>query len=30
VAEAVRRGVRAAIAQRWNKKPIVHVHVLEV
>jgi ribonuclease J len=30
VAEAVRRGVRAAIAQRWNKKPICHVHVLEV
>jgi ribonuclease J len=30
VAEAVRRGVRAAIAQRWNKKPIVQVHVLEV
>jgi ribonuclease J len=30
VAEAVRRGVRGAIAQRWNKKPIVHVHVLEV
>jgi ribonuclease J len=30
VAEAVRRGVRAAIAGRWNKKPICHVHVLEV
>jgi ribonuclease J len=30
VAEAVRRGVRAAIAERWNKKPICHVHVLEV
>jgi ribonuclease J len=30
VAEAVRRGVRGAIAQRWNKKPICHVHVLEV
>jgi ribonuclease J len=30
VAEAVRRAVRAAIAQRWNKKPICHVHVLEV
>jgi ribonuclease J len=30
VAEAVRRSVRAAIAARWNKKPICHVHVLEV
>jgi ribonuclease J len=30
VAEAVRRGVRAAIAERWNKKPICQVHVLEV
>jgi ribonuclease J len=30
VAEAVRRAVRAAIAQRWNKKPICHVHVLTV
>src|ERR1700683_5557799 len=30
VAEAVRRAVRAAIAQRWNKKPICHVHVLLV
>ena len=30
VAEAVRRAVRAAIAERWNKKPICHVHVLEV
>ena len=30
VAEAVRRGVRGAIANRWNKKPICHVHVLEV
>ena len=30
VAEAVRRAVRAAIAARWNKKPICHVHVLEV
>ena len=28
VAEAVRRAVRAAIAERWNKKPICHVHVL--
>jgi ribonuclease J len=30
VAEAVRRGVRGAIADRWNKKPICHVHVLIV
>jgi ribonuclease J len=30
VAEAIRRAVRSAIAQRWNKKPICHVHVLEV
>ena len=30
VAEAVRRAVRGAIAERWNKKPICHVHVLEV
>jgi ribonuclease J len=30
VAEAVRRAVRSAIAQRWNKKPICHVHVLLV
>jgi ribonuclease J len=30
VAEAVRRAVRAAIAERWNKKPICHVHVLTV
>jgi ribonuclease J len=30
VAEAVRRAVRGAIAQRWNKKPICHVHVLVV
>jgi len=30
VAEAVRRAVRGAIAGRWNKKPICHVHVLEV
>jgi len=30
VAEAVRRGVRAALAQRWGKKPLVYVHVLEV
>ena len=30
VGEAVRRAVRSAIAQRWGKKPIVHVHVLVV
>jgi ribonuclease J len=30
VAEAVRRAVRAAIAERWNKKPTCHVHVLVV
>ena len=30
VAEAVRRGVRAAVAERWKKKPICHVHVLTV
>jgi len=30
VAEALRRAVRSAIAERWNKKPICHVHVLSV
>ncbi len=30
VAEAIRRAVRGAIADRWNKKPICHVHVLVV
>jgi ribonuclease J len=30
VAEAVRRAVRSAIAQRWRKKPVCHVHVLTV
>ncbi len=30
VAEAVRRGVRAAIASHWGKKPICHVLVIEV
>jgi ribonuclease J len=30
VAEAVRRGVRAAIAERWGKKPMCHVHVLAI
>ena len=28
VAEALRRAVRAAVAQRWGKKPMCHVHVL--
>jgi ribonuclease J len=28
VAEAIRRAVRSAIAERWSKKPICHVHVL--
>jgi ribonuclease J len=30
VAEAVKRGVRGAIAQQWGKKPICSVHVLSV
>jgi ribonuclease J len=30
VAEAVRRAVRGAIGERWNKRPICHVHVLNV
>jgi ribonuclease J len=30
VAEALRRAVRSAIAEHWNKKPICHVHVLVV
>src|SRR5271156_1429454 len=30
VAEAIRRAVRAAVAECWNKKPICHVHVLSV
>jgi ribonuclease J len=30
VAEAIRRAVRGAIGERWNKKPICHVHVLTV
>jgi ribonuclease J len=30
VAESIRRAVRAAIAQRWGKKPMCHVHVLTV
>jgi ribonuclease J len=30
VAEAVRRAVRSAVAQRWGKKPMCYVHVLSV
>jgi ribonuclease J len=30
VAEAARRAVRSAIGAAWNKKPMCHVHVLEV
>jgi ribonuclease J len=30
VAEAVRRAVRAVVAERWGKKPMCHVHILEV
>ncbi len=30
VAEAVRRAVRAAVAQRWGKKPMCYVHILTV
>jgi len=30
VAEAVRRAVRAAVAERWGKKPMCQVHVLTV
>ena len=30
VAEALRRAVRATVAQRWGKKPMCHVHVLPV
>ena len=30
IAEAVRRGVRGAVAQRWGKKPMCHVHVITV
>jgi ribonuclease J len=30
VAEAVRRGVRGAVADHWGKKPMCHVHVLAV
>lgn len=30
VAEAVRRSVRAAVAEQWGKKPLVYVHLLLV
>ena len=30
VGEAVKRAVRAAVAQRWGKKPMCYVHVLTV
>ena len=30
IAEAVRRAVRAAVAERWGKKPMCQVHVLTV
>jgi ribonuclease J len=30
VAEAVRRGVRSAVAEQWGKKPMCHVHILAV
>jgi ribonuclease J len=30
VAEAMRRAVRAAVNERWGKKPMCYVHVLEV
>ncbi|HVO93733.1 MAG TPA: hypothetical protein VMT22_12875, partial [Terriglobales bacterium] len=30
VAEALRRAVRAAVAERWGKKPMCYVHVLAV
>jgi ribonuclease J len=30
VAEAIRRAVRAAVAERWGKQPMCHVHVLAV
>jgi ribonuclease J len=29
-AESIRRAVRAALAERWGKKPVCHVHVLAV
>jgi len=30
IAEAIRRGVRSAVAQQWRKKPNVTVHILVV
>jgi len=30
VGESVRRAVRSAVAERWGKKPMCHVHVLPV
>jgi len=30
VAEAIRGGVRSAVAEHWRKKPMCYVHVLEV
>ena len=30
IGEAVKRAVRAAVAQRWGKKPMCYVHVLDV
>jgi ribonuclease J len=30
VGEAIRRAARAAVAERWGKKPMCHVHVLTV
>ncbi|MDT3686666.1 MAG: ribonuclease J [Pseudorhodoplanes sp.] len=30
IAESIRRGVRAALAAQWGKKPACHVHVLVV
>jgi ribonuclease J len=30
VTESVRRAVRAVVVQRWGKKPMCHVHVLQV
>jgi ribonuclease J len=30
LAEAVRGAVRGAIAARWEKKPVCHVHVLTI
>jgi ribonuclease J len=30
IAEALRRAVRAAVAERWGKKPMCYVHVLPV